>query len=179
MTLIEAKILLERNRIPYHTAQYENEGEYWHHCMPFSRGEGAKSRPVVALVIPSVNGVKDIELQFIRRRGEYEFHDLWFGSYDFEMFGYREDCLEADILETIGQIVDGKLAVIECCDLKKKRRRGDACFDLTDDDNVFGSSGFREAVEKIERPKTFWQKLTGQKRQYEIYDWRTYRQIVK
>jgi hypothetical protein len=27
--------------------------------------------------------------------------------------------------------------------------------------------------------KTLWQKLTGQQRQYDIYDWRTHRQIVK
>jgi hypothetical protein len=49
----------------------------------------------------------------------------------------------------------------------------------TDDDNVFGAPGFREAMAKIEKPKTFWQKLTGQRLQYDIYDWRTYRQVTK
>jgi hypothetical protein len=179
MTLNEAKTFLDRNRIPYHTAQYENEAEYWHHCMPFSRGENAKNCRVTALVIPAVNGVKDIELQFNRHRGEYEFQDLWFGGYSFEMFDALEDFLEADILEIIGQIVDGKLAVIESYDLKKKRWRGDSCFDLTDDDDVFGAPGYREALAKIEAPKTLWQKLTGKKLQYDIYDWRTHRQVVK
>ena len=31
MTLIEAKTLLEQRRIPYQTAQYESEAEYWKH----------------------------------------------------------------------------------------------------------------------------------------------------
>ncbi len=179
MTLIEAKILLERNRIPYHTAQYENEAEYWHHCMPFPYTDNARKCPVIALVIPSVNGVKDIELQFNRHRGEFVFRDLWFGGYSFEMFNYDPELLEADLLEFIGQIVDGSLAIIESNNLKKKRWRGDACFDLTDDDDVFGVRGYREATAKIEAPKTFWQKLRKTRIQYDIYDWRTHRQIVK
>ena len=179
MTLNEAKTFLERNRIPYQTAQYENEAEYWRHCMPFPYMDNAKSCRVAALVIPAVNGVKDIELQFNRHRGEYEFYDLWFGGYCFAMFGTLEDLLDADILEIIGQIVDGKLKVIECHDLKRKRCISDACFDLTDSDAVFGAPGYREALAKTEAPKTLWQKITGQKLQYDIYDWRTHRQIVK
>ncbi len=179
MTLLEAKTLFERRGIPYQIAQYENEAEYWRHCMPFSRGKNARNCRVTALVIPAVNGVKDIELQFNRHRGEYEFHDLWFGGYSFEMFDTLEDFLEADILETIGQIVDGRLTVVECYDLKKKRCVSDACYDLTDSDAVFGAPGYREAIAKIEAPKTIWQKLTGKKLQYDIYDWRTYRQVVK
>jgi hypothetical protein len=64
MTLNEAKTFLERNRIPYQTAQYEKEAEYWHHCMPYPHTDNAKNCRVTALVIPAVNGVKDIELQF-------------------------------------------------------------------------------------------------------------------
>ena len=179
MTLLEAKTLLERKRIPYQTAQYENEADYWRHLMPFPYTQSARNCKVTVLVIPAVNGVKDIELQFNRRRGEYIFEDLRFGDFSFEMFNWDPDLLEADLLERIGQIVDGKLAVIERNDLKRKRWGGDACFDLTDDDNVFGATGFREAMAKIEKPKTFWQKLRGQRIQYDIYDWRTYRQIVK
>lgn len=179
MTLIEAKTMLERRRIPYQTAQYESEGEYYRHLTPFPNLKNAGSCRVIALVIPAVNGVKDIELQFNRKRGGYVFVDLWFGGYSFEMFAYDPDLVEADVLDFIGQIADGKLAVIEINDLKKKRWKGDMSFDLSDDDDVFGAPGFREALEKIEKPKTFWQKLTGQSIQYDIYDWRTHRQIVK
>lgn len=179
MTLLEAKTLLERKRIPYQTAQYENEADYWRHLMPCPYTQSARSCKITALVIPSVNGVKDIELQFIPKRGHYVFEELWFGGYSFEMFNYDPDLLEADLLERIGQIVDGKITVILCNDLKRKRWLGDKSFDLTEDDNVFGAPGFREAMAKIEKPKTFWQKLRGQRIQYDIYDWRTYRQIVK
>ena len=179
MTLNEAKTLLERRRIPYHTAQYENEAEYWLHIMPCPDLSQAGSCKVIALVIPSVNGVKDIELQFNRHRGEYIFEELYFGGFSFDLSDSEPDMLEADILEIIGRIVDGKLTVIECNDLKRKRWISDSSFDLTDDDIVFGAPGFREAVARIEKPKTLWQKLTRQKLQYDIYDWRTHRQILK
>ncbi len=179
MTLTDAKILMERHRIPYQTAQYENEEAYYRHLALFPYTKNARDCKVIALVIPAVNGVMDIELQFNQKRGEYVFWDLFFGDYCFDMFDYNPDMLEADLLEYIGQIVDGKLAVIVSNDLKRKRWLGDACFDLTDDDNVFGEPGFRAAVARAERPKTFWQKLTGKRIQYDIYDWRTYRQIVK
>lgn len=179
MTLNDAKVLLERKRIPYRTAQYESEAEYWRHISRFSDLSQAGSCRTMALVIPSVNGAKDIELQFNRVRGEYLFEELWFGAYDFEMSDYDPDLVEADILDIIGQIVDGKLMVIEANDLKTKRWVNYSCFDLTDSDAVFGEPGYREAIEKIEAPKTLWQKLTGRKLQYDIYDWRTHRQIVK
>lgn len=179
MNLIDAKALLEKRRIPYHTAQYESEAEYWQHLMPFPHTKNARKCRVTALVIPSVNGVKDIELQFNRVRGEYRFEDLWFGSFCFDLFHPDPQILAADLLDRIGRIVDGKLAVIECFDLKRKRWVSDGFYDLADDDNVFGAPGYEEALAKIEASKTFWQKLTGQKLQYDIYDWRTYRQIVK
>ena len=179
MTLNEAKILLERNRIPYHIAQYESEAEYLRHLMPSPYIQNIPKCKIIALVIPSVNGVKDIELQFNRLRGEYIFQELWFGGFGFDLFNPEPHILEADLLDTIGRIVDGKLAVIGCYNLKRKRWISDGYYDLTDDDNVFGAPGYREAIAKIEAPKTFWQKLTGKQLQYDIYDWRTYRQVIK
>lgn len=179
MTLTEAKTLLERRRIPYQTAQYEDEAAYWRHCMPFPYADSARKCRITALVIPAVNGVKNIEIQFSRLHGEYVFDELWFGGHSFEMFDYDPDLVEADIMDYIGQIVEGKLAVIEVNDLKKKRWKSSLCFDPTDSDSVFGAPGFREAMEKIEAPKSLWEKLTGKRTQYDIYDWRTYRQIVK
>ena len=179
MTLTEAKILLEKRRIPYQTAQYENEGAYYRHLTPFSNVKHSRPCKVTALVIPSVNGVKDIELQFNRSRRDYIFRDLHFGGYSFEMFDCAPDLLEADLLDLIGRIVDGKLAFVEVNDPKRRRWLSDSCFDLTAEDNVFGAAGYREAVAKIEKPKTLWQKLRGRRIQYDIYDWRTYRQVIK
>ena len=179
MTLLEAKTLLERRRIPYQTAQYENEAAYFRHLAPFPHVDDGRNCKVTALVIPAVNGVKDIELQFNRRRGEFVFEELHFGGYSFEMFDTDPDLLEADLLDLIGQIVEGKVVVILCNDLKRKCWKSSLCFDPTDDDGVFGAPGYREALAKIEKPKTFWQKLTGKRTQYDIYDWRTYRQVMK
>ena len=179
MTLNDAKILFEKRRIPYQTAQYENEAAYWRHLMPFPRTQSARNCKITALVIPSVNGVKDIELQFLPRRGEYIFEELWFGGYCFEMSGYDPDLLEADLLDLIGQIADRKLGIIEINDQRKKRWKSTLSFDLADDDDVFGKQGFRDTLERIDAPKTFWQKLTGQRIQYDIYDWRTHRQVIK
>lgn len=179
MTLTDAKILLERNRIPYQTAQYEDEAAYVRHCMSFPYVDGARKCKITALVIPAVNGVKNIELQFNRRRGAYVFEELWFGGHSFDFIDCDPELVEADLLDCIGQIVEGKMAVIECNDLKRKRLVSTLCFDPTDSDDVFGAPGLREALAEIHAPKTFWQKLTGRKLQYDIYDWRTHRQIVK
>ena len=179
MNLIDAKTLLERRRIPYRTVQYENETEYWHHLMPFPRMTNGRKGKVTALVIPAPNGEKDIELQFNRIRGGFALENLWFGGYGFEMSDIDPDLLEADLLDIIGQIVDGKMTVILCNDLKRKRWVSDGCFDLKDNDNVFGAPGYREALARIEAPKTFLGKILGRKLQYDIYDWRTHRQIIK
>ena len=179
MTLTEAKTLLERKRIPYQTAQYESEAAYWLHLMPFPDLSQAGSCKVIALVIPSVNGVKDIELQFNRHRGEFILEDMWFGGCGFDMSDTDPDLVESDILDIIGQIVDGKLTVVECHDLKRKRCISNGLYDLTDSDGVFGAPGYRETLAKIEKPKTLWQKITGKKLRYDIYDWRTHRRCFK
>ena len=178
MTLTEAKILLERNRIPYETAQYENEGAYFLHLSACHYAVSqALNCPVTALVIPSVNGLRHIELQFNRVRGRYEFVDLYFGSYCFELEDQDPELLPGDILETIGRIVDCRLGFIQVTDPKRRKWLGDACYDLTDSDEVFGAPGFREAVTKAARKPSAWHKLTGQQRRYEIYTWRTFKTI--
>lgn len=179
MTLTEAKTLLERRRIPYQTAQYEDEAAYWRHCMPFPYTDSARKCKITALVIPSVNGVKNIEIQFSRLHGEYVFDELWFGGHSFDFCDCDPALAEADVLDFIGRIADGKLAVIETNHVTHRRLVSVNCFDLTDSDSVFGAPGFREAVAKIEAPKSLWAKLTGKRLQYDIYDWRTHRQIVK
>lgn len=179
MTLTEAKMLLEKHRIPFEIVQYENEAAYWHHTTPFPYTKNARPCQVIALVIPSVNGVKHIELQFNQSRREFLFEELRFGGYSFEMFDHAPETLEMDLMDYIFQIADGKLAVIEYNDLKHKRWRGDACFFMDDADDVFGAPGFREAVERIDAKKSLWNRLRGAQMQYDIYDWHTHRRIVK
>ena len=63
--------------------------------------------------------------------------------------------------------------------LRRKRRLADACFDLSDNDDVFGEPGFQKALKRIKRPKGLFSKLLRFKEQYEIYDWNAYQCIVK
>ena len=177
MTLTEAKILLERNRIPYQTAQYEDEGSYWLHLSPCLDLSRAGSCKVTALVIPSVNGLRHIELQFNRIRGQYEFVDLYFGAYCFELEDQDEEELPNEILENIGRIVDCRLGFVQVTDPKRRKWLGDACYDLSDSDEVFGAPGFRAAVRKASEKPTLWEKLTGSRRRYEIYTWQTFKSI--
>ena len=53
-------------------------------------------------------------------------------------------------------------------------------FDLDDnDDDLYGKQGFEKAVKSIHKKKSFIKKLLGISHSYEIYDWNTYRCMVK
>lgn len=177
MTLDEAKELLQENNIPYEISKFENEAEYWRHVVLFPNTKYAKPCKVIALIIHSKNGKKNIELQFNERGGTFYFVDLQFGDFDFEMFDYNEDMLSDDLLNHINEIISGNFIVIAANDIKKRRWLGDACFDLNDDD--FGKEDFQIAMQRIQKPKGFFSRLFRITTQYEIYDWNAYQCIVK
>lgn len=179
MTLTEAQNLLEAHSIPFTQKFYENEAEYWKHALLFPYTENAKPCRVIALVIHSSNHIKHIELQFNDTPDGWKFEELRFGGYSYEMFDTLEEFLPTEIIENISEIMQNKLAFIEGNDLKKKMWCGDAVFDYTDDDEFFGKHGFQESVRHIEQKKSFWAKLFRTRMQYEIYDWNTYRCIIK
>lgn len=179
MNLNEVKSLLSKNSIPFEIHEYENEKEYWQHVMMFPYTKNAKFCKVKVLVIKSNNSNKNLELQFNIIDDEFYFDDLRFGDYCYEEFDVPEEMLAEDLITHINEVVEGSVAVIVANDLKKKRWLADACFDLQDDDDVFGKQGFRNAIVNIEKPNGFWNKIFKSKKQYEIYDWNTYKCIVK
>lgn len=179
MTLSEVKELLIENNIAFEVLEFENEKEYWHHTAMFPYTKNARSDKVIALVIKSNNGKKNIELQFNERDNIFYFDDLWFGEFTYEMFDYNENMLAEDLIHNIKEIIKGELIVIVLNDIKNRCWCGDACFDLSDDDDVCGKIGFQKAMKRIEKPKSFLAKLKKSKEQYEIYDWNTYQCIVK
>ena len=178
MTLNDVKILLSENNIVFDVREFENETAYWHHVSMFPYTKYAKTCKVIALIIRSNNGRNDIELQFNAVDSTFRFEDLWFGSYSFEMFDYNEELLADDLLDRIKEIQSGNFVVIIANDLKNRRLLGDACFDLNDDD-AFGRQGFEKAIGRINKPKGLLSKVFRTQKQYEIYDWNTYRCIVK
>ena len=179
MTLNEAKTLLSKNSIPYELCEYQNETAYWHHAMQFPHTKNAKSCKVTVILIRSKNGKKNMELQFHAVDGIFRFAELYFGDYSYEMFDVKEESLENDLLACIAEIINGRFTVICASDLRKKRRLGDACFDRGDDDKRFGEPGFQKAMQRIQKPKGIFEKVSKSVKQYEIYDWNTYQCIIK
>ena len=161
MTLEEAKQLLRTNNIEFETLEFSKEAEYWRHRMLFPYTKNAKPCKVIAIIIKSNNEKKNIELQFNLRDNGFLFEELSFGDYCFEMFNYKEEYLAKDLLENIRRIMSGSFKVILANDLKKHRWLGDACFDMNDDDDVFGEQEFEKAINRIKKPKSFISKLTN------------------
>lgn len=179
MTLNNAKILLSENNINFEMCEYENEATYWHHRMLFPYTKNAKNCKVITLIVASNNQNKHIELQFNNVGNEFRFEELSFSDYCFEMFDYNEEMLANDLLDCIKKIQSGNFVVIVANDLKKRSWLGDACFDLNDEDDVFGRQGFEKAIERIHKPKGLISRLFRTQKQYEIYDWNTYQCIEK
>lgn len=173
MTLEEAKEFMRSNNIPFELREFQNEKEYWRHVTMFPYTKNAKSCKVIAMVIRSNNGKKDIELQFNAVGDGFRFEELCFGDFGYEMFGCA-----TELLDRINEIKSGSFVVIVANDIRKKCWLGDACFDMNDDD-AFGKPGFEKAMKRIKKPKGLISKLFNTQKQYEIYDWNTYQCIVK
>ena len=63
MTLFEAKKLLTENDFVFEVSEFEDEATYWHHTMLFPYTKNARNCKVIALIITSNNGKKNIELR--------------------------------------------------------------------------------------------------------------------
>ena len=178
MTLNEVKNLLTEQNISFSEQCYPSVGEYYRHLSPFANLKNAPEYRVMVLVILSRNGHKDIELQFVERGDGYEFEDLYFGAYSYELFG----CLEADLpqflVEEIADIMADDVVVITVNDLKKKKWRGDAVYSKKEND-AFGLPGLKRAMTRIHGKKSLLSDILGSKIQCEIYDWNTYQCVIK
>ena len=179
MTLFEAKKLLTENNLTFEISGFEDEATYWHHTMLFPYTKNARNCKVLALIITSNNGKKNIELQFNAVDDDFLFEELRFGDFCFEMFDYKEEILANVLLDHINKIKGGAFSVIVANDLKNKKWLADSCFDLKCDDDLFGKLGFEKSIQQIRAPKDFISKLLKTKKQYEIYDWNTYQCIIK
>ena len=178
MTLNEAKKLLTDNGLAFKIIEFKDEAAYWHHTTLFPYTKNARKCKVIALIISSNNGKKNIELQFNAVDGVFLFEELHFGDFCFEMFDYKEEMLANALLNHINEIKDGAFSVIVANDLKNKRWLGDSCFNLKDNDDLFGKRGFEKEIQRINKPKAFISKLLKTEKQYEIYDWNTYQCII-
>ncbi len=180
MTLSQAKELLKSNFIPFTEMEFANEVDFLNHISQFPYTKKAKEHKFYALIIQSNNGKKHIELEFEEKNGEYVFWDLWFGDFCFEFFfgDAGEDC--SYLIEVIQGIMKGHHTIINVTNPVTKRWIADAQFDRNDtDDDMFGEMGFQKAMKRIRKKRTFFERLFGFRRSYEIYDWNTCECIVK
>ena len=172
MTLEETRKLLSSHNIPFQTMPFQNEEEYWRNIALFPCVKNAKNCKVLALVIPSANGKKNIELQFNDVGGVFRFVDMRFGDYCCELFDRTGSGLANCLIEEIQSVMSGRIVIISANDLKRKSWLGDACFDYED-------SGFQKAIGKIEKKKRFFAAVLGSKIQYELFDWNTCREVIR
>ncbi len=178
MTLDEVKEMLQEDNIPYEISEFENEEEYWQHVALFPYTQNAKPCKVIALIIYSKNGKKNIELQFNESGGAFYFEDLRFGEHSYELFDCQEDFLQQSLIDEINRVLANSVIVIVANDLKKQKWLGDAIFGKKENDD-FGLPDFEKTMKRINKKKGFFVKLFQSKMQYEIYDWNTYECIVK
>lgn len=183
MNITQAEELLQKNNIPYETAEFSSESEYWSY-----RGakldvglepSDAESRKVIALILHSKNGEKNIELQFNQTDGVFLFQELYFGDFCFERFACPEEDLADILLADILDIMNGEFAFILAYNLKKNEWNCHYCFVLSDDDDLLGKPCYEKLLKSIYAPKTWFDKLMKTKTQYEIYTWDMYQKIIK
>lgn len=176
MNLKEVKELLDKNNITYQLIQYNDEMDFWKHIIAFpSNTRGCKEK-IIVIVIESNNGKKNIEIQFEETPDGFEFVDLYFGGFDFELFDTKDEYLSDELISLITEIMECKVGFIELVDLKNKRWCADASYEYEDEESMLD---YQRALQKIEKPRSFFDRIKKSKLQYEIYDWNTYRCIVK
>ena len=169
MLLDEAKKLLLANHIEFHAQAFENETAFLRNLDELC--PGGRPCAVAALTIPCKNGRKDISLQFNEESGLFLFEELWFGDFSFELFDLNEEALPDELLRIIADILDGKSAVIIAQNLKNHHRLWDGYFHK-------GETWYEKRLQRIERPKSLWERLLHSQTQYEIFDYYDYRRII-
>ena len=179
LNLKEVQELLSQNNIIFHPVHYKNEAEFFNHIELFPYTAKCKKGETISLTILSKNEKKNIEIQFNESSEGFLFEELWFGGYSFEMFDVSEEYIASELLSQINDIMERKMVFIEAHDMKKKCWLGDAVFDYKETGDVFGVSGYRRALQRIEKPKSLFSKIIKSKKRYEIFDWETYRLIEK
>ena len=179
MTLDEVKVLLDENEYIYHIDEYENEKQFLEHIYVFPNLKEYEDCRVRSIVILCNNGYKNIEIQFNEIDGEFEFIELLFGEFCFDMFECEPEHVADDLMFHIYQIVAEEIAIITRNDLTKKKWLDDACFSLYDDDPAFGEPGFFMAVQNIQRPKSALEEKFTTKKQFEIYTANSYQCIIR
>lgn len=173
MTLSDVRMLLNENNIAFEQVEYESEKDWLIHSVKYPYLKYAKDGEVTTLVIYSNNKHKNIEILF---DDNLNFYDLSFGEFDYEMFDDSEELLPNVLIDNIKEIMDGKIRIIVANDPKKQKWLGDISY--IDDANLpFGN--YEKAIRRIEGKKSLIRRVLRITTEYEIYDWNSYRSVIK
>ena len=178
MILSKVRELLNSNSIPFSEIEFVNKMNFLNQQYPYTTK--VEERKSYVIVIQSNNSKKNIELEFKERNGELIFYDLWFGDFSFEYFSDDKNTDYSYLIEEIQEIMKGSRTSIRVTNPITKRWIADAQFVRNDTDvDMFGELGFQKAMKRIQKKKTFFERLFRLNRKYEIYDWNTYECIIK
>lgn len=164
--------------IPFEEEHYDNRYALWQALEVFPDTKEQPLCPVLALVIRSSNGKMDLSLAFEHIDGEWLFYDLFFGPHDYEFFTLDEEYIEETLIDTIAAIMKNETAVIYAVDPKRQEWLWDGSFDMGDPD-PHDRNDFERMLKKLEKPKGWLSRLMKRQIRYDVYDWNTYRCIIK
>lgn len=179
MTLETARELLQQQGLAFTQTVYDSQTAFWQQMCQVPPAAADQSDRVAALELPSNNGRTKLVLEFHETARGALLEDLWFGGYSFELFDLQEESLPEELGRCMAQIMRGELVFVCAYDLKKQMRRADAAYDCSPENPASDLPGLQRALRRIEKKKSRISRWLGRKILYEIYDWNTYRAIVK
>lgn len=168
---------LQDLEIPFEESHYENRIIFWQEIEVFPDEEKPAPYPVLALTIKSNNDKKDLAVVFEQVGDRYEFCDLFFGSFGFELFDSGEEVTDELLLDLIKNVMQNEATVIYAVDITKNKWLWDGIFDLNDPD-PHDKEEFEQKLIEIQKPKKGLSKLLDHETRYEIYNWNTYRCVL-
>ena len=175
MNIDEAKTLLNTRGITFEEKDYATQREYWEHCSEFWHFEYASTKPDSmrkVLVIPCANGRKDIEIEFEKKDGEFEFVDLLFGSFSFEV---EEESTEGSTVEEIlterlSDLLQNRYTVLAVSSIEGGVIMDSFRPNVSDADRETLIDAYKNSV-------NFWGKLLKRHYVAEIYDRDSYQRV--
>ena len=176
MILQQALALLTDNNIQYILTTEPDKAAFYRQKGFVPRTHSGEFR---LITIPNPNHAIGAQLIFDGISEDARFIDLEFGGYWYELFDTEEQYLAEELISEIHQIMSGTAYVIFARDTKTGQWQWDGMYDDYPDEEENSMEGFRRAMEKIKRPKCWWQKMTGKSTTYEIYNWHCHEMIVK
>lgn len=177
MKLADVKKLLNDNGFKYIEAIVPSRVEFYRQ-KGFNPSKDTGS--FVLISIPNPNHQIDIHIIFSDATDNPDFNDLEFGGYWYELFDCEETYVAQELLNEIQRIMNGNTHIIFATTVKNGLHwRWDGKYDDLPDAEMNSMDAFRNAVEKIKAPKSWWKKLTGKTSVYEIFNWTSYEKIIK